>query len=130
MSKKKNWRSESSFKSVLTTTALSGENVMDSVCQALKDLSEKCFGFLLKCFLVEDLIDMKKLHLEKVINFFLKFADGKITKDKVSECEVVKEIMDDIANIEETKNGKQRFQTVHKLFEQEATSKSDSAHIT
>ena len=41
----------------------SAENVMDSVCQALKDLSEECFGYLMECFLVEDLMDMKKLNV-------------------------------------------------------------------
>ena len=39
---------------------------------------------------------MKKLHFEEVINFLMKFADGKIAKNKVSECGAVKEIMDDI----------------------------------
>ena len=68
----------------------SAENFMDSVCQALKDLSEECFGYLLECFPIEDLMDMKKLHFDVAINFLLKFADGKITKNKVSECGAVK----------------------------------------
>ena len=42
---------------------------MDTVFQSLKDLSEGCFGYFLECFLVEDLIDMKKLHFEEVIKF-------------------------------------------------------------
>ena len=52
----------------------SAENVMAGVCQALKDLSEECFGYLLECFPIEDPMVMKKLLFEEVL---LKFADGK-----------------------------------------------------
>ena len=104
----------------------SAENVMGGVCQALKDLSEECFGYLLECFPIEDLMDMKKLHFEEVINFLLKFADGKITKNKVSECGAVKEIMDDISIMEAMDEENESFQTVPKLFEREATNNAMS----
>ena len=77
-----------------------GENAMDTLCQGLKDLSEECFGYLQECFLVEDLVDMKKLHFEEVVNFLLKFADGKITMDTVSECDAVTKNLSDIDSIE------------------------------
>ena len=32
--------------------------VMDLVCQALKDLSDECIGYLLECFLEDDLLDI------------------------------------------------------------------------
>ena len=103
-----------------------GENAMDTVCQGLMDLSEECFGYLLECFLVEDLVDMKKLHFEEVVNFLLKFADGKITMDTVSECDAVKQILNDIASIENMDKENERLQTVTKVFEREATNKAIS----
>ena len=106
-----------------------GENAMDTVCQGLRDLSEECFGYLLECFLVEDLVDMKKLHFEEVINFLLKFADGKITNDTVSECNSVKEIMDDISSIDDMDEEIQRFQTLPKIFERDATNNAISMFV-
>ena len=109
----------------------SGENVIDTVFQSLKDLSEDCFGYFLECFLVEDIIDVKKLHFEEVIKCLHNFADDKITKDQVSKCEAVKEIMDDIASIEDMDEENQRFQAVHKVVEREARNNAISmfSHI-
>ena len=98
-----------------------GENAMDSACQALKDLSEECYAYIVDCFLVEDHIDTPKLHIAKIIKFILKFGEGKITEDTVSKCEAVKEIMDDLASVEGMDEKRQRLQKVSKLFEREAT---------
>jgi len=67
--------------------------VMDVVCQALKDLSEECIGFLIECFREEDLVDIKKLHFKEVINNLATFQSKNIQTSKISECEAVKEIM-------------------------------------
>eukprot|EP00091_Calanus_sinicus_P002428 TRINITY_DN12467_c0_g1_i4.p1 TRINITY_DN12467_c0_g1~~TRINITY_DN12467_c0_g1_i4.p1 ORF type:complete len:320 (+),score=76.99 TRINITY_DN12467_c0_g1_i4:137-961(+) len=106
-----------------------GENALDTVCEGLKDLSEACFGYLLECFLVEDLMEMKKLHFEEVINFLLKFADGKITEDNVYECDAVKEIMDDIASIDKMDEEILRFKAVPKIVERGATNDATSMLI-
>ena len=98
-----------------------GENAMDSACQALKDLSEECYAYIVDCFLVEDHIDTPKLHLAKIIKFILKFGVGKITEDTVSKCEAVKEMMDDLASVEDMDEKRQRLQKVSKLFDREAT---------
>ena len=66
------------YEDVQTNT--SGESVMSSVCLALRDLSDQCFGFLTGCFLFDDVVGMKKLHFEEVINFLLKSAMGDLQK--------------------------------------------------
>lgn len=103
-----------------------GEDAFDIVCQGLKDLSEECFGYLLECFLAEDLMEMKKLHFQEIINFLLKFADGKITKDTVSECDAVKEIMEDVASIDNMHEEIQGYQTTPKLVERGANNNTSS----
>ena len=48
--------------------------VMDIVCQALKDLSDECIGYLLECFLEDDLLDIKRLYLQDwLIDLFLRY---------------------------------------------------------
>ena len=96
--------------------------VMDIVCQALKDLSDECIGYLLECFLEDDLQDIKILHLEEVIAFLLKFEKLKITKNAISECEAVLEIMNNIVDNEETTEENERIQKFTKISEREVSS--------
>merc|ERR1711892_110091 len=102
-------------------TINSDRSVMDIVCQALKDLSDECIGYLLDCFLEDDLLDMKRLHLEEVTGFLLKFENVKITKNTISECEAVQEIFNNIDLKEEITEENERFQTFTKISEREAS---------
>lgn len=66
-------------------------SVMDSVCQALKDLSDECFSYLAEC--LPDISEMKKLHFKEVTDFLVKIADGKVIKNDISECDAFNEVL-------------------------------------
>merc|ERR1719369_833097 len=78
------------------------QTTMESVCKALKDLSEECIGYLLECFLEEDLLEVKKLHFKEVIDTLLNFDNKSINEEDIFECEAVKEIMN--SDLEEALN--------------------------
>ena len=66
---------------------------MDIVCEALKDLSDECIGFLMECFNEDELFDVKKLHFKEIISTLSEFESLKIKVSSISECESVKEVM-------------------------------------
>ena len=69
------------------------EDIMDIVCEALKDLSDECIGFLMECFNEDELVDMKKLHFKEIISTLSEFDSVKVKVSSISECEAVKEVM-------------------------------------
>ena len=88
---------------------------MDTVCQALKDLSEECIGFLTECFRDEDLVEIKKLHLKEVINNLMTFESKSVKESKIANCEVVKDIMNSSDTDEEVNEESESLQGMTKI---------------
>jgi len=89
--------------------------VMDIVCQALKDLSDECIGFLIECFREEDLVEIKKLHLKEVINNLVTLESKNVKEQKIDDCEVVKEIMNNSDNDEEVNEESESLKGMTKI---------------
>jgi len=89
--------------------------VMDIVCQALKDLSDECIGFLIECFREEDLVEIKKLHLKEVINNLVTLESKNVKELKIDDCEVVKEIMNNSDNDEEVNEESESLKGMTKI---------------
>ena len=81
------------YEEVQNTNTL--DSVIDIVCEALDDLSGECFGYLSECLPGEDLIVMKKLHFEEVISFLVRTVGKKVTKDDISSCDAVNNVIYD-----------------------------------
>lgn len=59
------------------------------LCTALSAIGTVCVKDLNQCFATEDLLQMRKSHLEEMKNFLLRISQGKVSKDALDNCKIL-----------------------------------------
>ena len=70
-----------------------------SICEAINDLSDECFGSLLVCFHPTDLVMMKRQQFQKIIDYLSSSLKKNISKVKIFKCPAVKEVLESESHI-------------------------------
>ena len=67
----------------------SAKLVANKLCKALTTIGTVCIKKLSECFAVEDLLQMRKSHLEEMKNFLLRISSEKVSDDALDNCKVM-----------------------------------------
>merc|ERR1711874_279946 len=65
------------------------ETIKTKLCKALSAIGTNCVKDLKQCFATEDLLQMKKSHLEEMQNFLLRISQGKVSADALDNCKIL-----------------------------------------
>merc|ERR1712241_625495 len=65
------------------------KTIKTKLCKALSAIGTNCVKDLKQCFATEDLLQMKKSHLEEMQNFPLRISQGKVSADALDNCKIL-----------------------------------------
>jgi len=65
------------------------KTIKTKLCKALSAIGTNCVKDLKQCFATEDLLQMKKSHLEEMQNFLLRISQGKVSADALDNCKIL-----------------------------------------
>jgi len=67
----------------------SSKKIADKLCTALAAIGTVCVKDLNECFATEDLLQMRKSHLEEMKSFLLRISQDKVKKNALDDCKIL-----------------------------------------